>query len=82
MEEEFKEYLEKFLCFLFPNGTVEAKTVAGNQILASDLTDYVESYVDLLNSDESLSSQSIFQVDNVLNNGFLSTLKTLIYHII
>lgn len=62
MKEPFKEHLDKFLTFLFPDETIEPKTVAGNRILARDVPAYVESYVDLLNRDDSLSAQSIFQV--------------------
>lgn len=62
MEDVFKDHLEKLLCFLFPNGAVEPKIVAGTRILASDLAGYIESYVNLLNSDEGLSPLSIFQV--------------------
>ena len=62
MEDVFKDHLEKLLCFLFPNGAVEPKIVAGTRILASDLSGYIESYVNLLNSDEGLSPISIFQV--------------------
>lgn len=62
MEDEFKNQLETLLFFLFPNGTAKPKMVAGTRVLASDLTGYVESYVDLLNSDKGLSALSIFQV--------------------
>ena len=63
MEDEFKNQLETLLFFLFPNGTAKPKMVAGTRVLASDLTDYVGSYVDLLNSEEGLSALSIFQVE-------------------
>ena len=44
MEDEFKNHLEKLLCFLFPDGAVKPKMVAGTRVLAWDLTDYFESY--------------------------------------
>ena len=62
MEDDFKEHLEKFISSLFLDGMVQPKTVAGTRVLASDLSGYIESYVDLLNSDQTLSAQSIFQV--------------------
>ena len=63
MTEKFKNHLEKLPFFLFPDGAVaQPKLVAGAQIIAADLADYVEIYVDLLNSDENLSPQSMFEV--------------------
>ena len=63
MAEKFKNHLEKLPFFLFADGAVaQPKLVAGAQIIAADLADYVEIYLDLLNSDENLSPQSMFQV--------------------
>ncbi len=62
MDQIFKDHLAKLPLFLFPDGEVQPKLIAGNPILAGDLANHVEIYVDLLNSDETLSAQSIFQV--------------------
>jgi len=62
MEDDFKKHLEKFINFLFPDGMVQPKTMAGTRVLASDFSSYMEYYVNLLNSDQTLSTQSIFQV--------------------
>jgi len=63
MTENFKDHLEKLPFCLFHDGAVaQPKLVYGAQIIAADLADYVEIDVDLLNSDENLSPQSMFQV--------------------
>lgn len=63
MKENFKDHLGKLPAFLFPNGAVgQAKLVAGKPILASELANFVEYYVNLLNSDDKLSAQSMSQV--------------------
>jgi len=64
MNENFKNHLGKLPTFLFPKGTVEEpKLVAGTPVLASDVICHVEHYVNLLNSDDKLSPQSMFQVN-------------------
>lgn len=64
MNEKFKNHLGKLPIFLFPNGAVEEpKLVAGTPVLAADVIVHVEYYVQLLNSDEKLSPQSMFQVN-------------------
>jgi len=64
MNENFKNHLGKLPTFLFPNGTVEEpKRVAGTPVLAGDVISHVEYYVNLLNSDDKLSPQSMFQVN-------------------
>lgn len=63
MNPKFKDYLGGLPTFLFPNGTVEQpKLIAGTPVLAGDIAGYVESYVNLLNSDHKLSPHSMFQV--------------------
>jgi len=62
MEEIFQDHLKELPNFLFHYGAVEPKTVAGTPILAGDVSGHVELYVDLLNSNENLSPQSMFQV--------------------
>jgi len=62
MDETFKDYLEKLPRFLIPDGLVQSKTVTGTRILGGDLADYIESCVNLLNTEENLSPQSMFQV--------------------
>lgn len=42
MEDEFKDQLEKLLCFLFPSGTVEPKMVAGTNRLRGILRQSIE----------------------------------------
>jgi len=65
MVDKFKDHLEKLVPFLiFSNdGNIQQKTVAGSQVLAGDVANYVESYVDLLNLDKGLSPESIFEVN-------------------
>ena len=74
MDQIFKEHLAKLPFFLFPDGEVQPKLLAGKKVLAGNLADFVEIYVNLLNSDKTLSAQSMFQVlplrfysDNVLH---------------
>ena len=62
MDDKFKDYLEKLPLFLIPDGLVQSKTVAGTRILGGDLAGYIEICVNLLNSEENLSPQSMFQV--------------------
>lgn len=64
MKDAFKDHLEKFIGFLFPtDGGIQPKVVAGTRILTTnDVAGYIESYVNLLNSDEGLSPLSIFEV--------------------
>ena len=62
MKGVFQDHLKELPIFLFPDGAVEPKTVAGNLILAGDVVGHVKVYLDLLNSNESLSPQSVFQV--------------------
>ena len=63
MDPNFKDHLGELPTFLFPNGAVEQpKLVAGNPVPAGDVTGYVEYYLNLLNSDEKLSPQSLSQV--------------------
>lgn len=62
MENVFKEHLGSLLSFIFYNEGVQPKTLVGCQILASDVADYVESYVGLLNSDGNLTPVAIFEV--------------------
>ena len=64
MNANFKDHLGELPAFLFPNGVVEQpKLVAGTPVLAGNVAGYVEYYVDLLNSDDKLSPQSMFQVN-------------------
>ena len=62
MKAVFQDHLKELPIFLFPDGAVVPKTVAGNPILACDVAGHVKVYLDLLNSNESLSPQSVFQV--------------------
>ncbi len=64
MKDIFKYHLEKFIGFLFPtDGGIQPKVVAGARILVTnDFAGLIESYVNLLNSDEGLSPLSIFEV--------------------
>ena len=62
MNKIFIEHLQKLLKFLIPGSNVQAKTIAGNPILAKNLADYIEVFVNLLNSDKNLSPQSMFKV--------------------
>ena len=63
MNPNFKDHLGELPAFFFLNGTVEQpKLVAGTPVLAGDVAGYVEYYVNLLNSDDKLSPQSMFQV--------------------
>ena len=68
MEDEFKKHLEKFINFLFPDGMVQPKTMAGTRVLASDLSSYIEYFANRLNSYETLSDRSIFQVTKFILN--------------
>jgi len=81
MEDEFKDQLETLLFFLFPNGTAKPKMVAGTRVLANDLTDYVESYVDLLNSEQGLSALSIFEVKVHFKDSKLIIITSFLIHI-
>lgn len=63
MNQKFKEHLGELPTFLFPNRKVEQpKLVAGTPVLAGDVAGHVEYYVNLLNSDDKLSPESMFQV--------------------
>jgi len=67
MSANFKGHLGTLPNFLFPNGAAEQpKLVAGIPVLAGDVAGHAEIYVDLLNSDENLSPQSISQVNYIL----------------
>ena len=58
IKDEFKElYLEKFR-----HDGVEPKTMVGTLVFASDFSSYIEYFVNLLNSDQTLLAQSIVQV--------------------
>jgi len=63
MNSNFKDHLGELPTFLFPNGAVEEpKLVFETPLLAGDVADYMENYVNLLNSDGQLSPQSLFTV--------------------
>jgi len=67
MNANFKDHLGALPNFLFPNEAVEQpKLVAGVPVLAGDVAGHVEIYVDLLNSDENLSPQSMSQVTYII----------------
>lgn len=66
MNPKFRDHLGELPTFLFPNGAVgQAKLVAGKRLLANDFANFVENYVNLLNSDDTLSPQSMSQVYNI-----------------
>ena len=62
MNTDFKDHLKDLPFFLFRDAIQETKKVAGTPILAGELADHMEFYVNLLNSDDSLSPQSMSQV--------------------
>ena len=63
METNFKDHLGELPTFLFPNTAVEqAKLVAGTMVLAGDIIGLVEDYVNVLNFDDKLSPQPMFEV--------------------
>ena len=67
MNEKFKEHLGELPAFLFPNGAFrQAKLVAGKPFLAGESANLAEYCVNLLNSDDKLSPQSMFQVLNLV----------------
>lgn len=62
MNTDFKDHLKELPFFLFRGAIEETKKVGGTRILAGELAGHMEYYVDLLNSDDNLSPQSMSQV--------------------
>ena len=62
MSKEFKENLQLLAPFLLPTSGLQPKIVAGTNIMAKNVADYLGCYVKLLNTTPTLSAQSILQV--------------------